>query len=188
MSTMGIKVRYSCQHVSPLLTTEARMMKMLLRAALILILSALATFATADIEQERAVRNRRAYADKAYYVVEVSRRQGNAEEYCRTNYKHGRLAEINTSDIEDEVAGKLADMGYSGKPMWIGLNDKREEGTLKWNNDDSTPVDYTGTWLTGASNNDQARDCVELRYINGQIRWMFNRCTTNRHFICQGEA
>ncbi|XP_077868263.1 collectin-11-like [Saccoglossus kowalevskii] len=67
--------------------------------------------------------------------------------------------------------------------FWIGLNDIRREGKLKWS--DKTKPTFYGDWYSGKSNNEQ-RDCVYLRSEEGSdVQWAFNRCIIRMFFICE---
>ncbi|CAG5122283.1 unnamed protein product, partial [Candidula unifasciata] len=66
---------------------------------------------------------------------------------------------------------------------WIGLNDRRTEGTYVWL-DDRTKANFT-RWNTGAPNNSNGNEnCVVVDSNKGD-RWDDLDCNTTNRFICQ---
>ena len=67
--------------------------------------------------------------------------------------------------------------------VWIGLNDRHEEGQFVWS--DGTPFNSSvyNSWADGEPNNAiEKEDCVEVYGDNG---WNDNRCDVNLQYICE---
>ena len=73
---------------------------------------------------------------------------------------------------------------YPGS-AWIGLNDRDEEGTYIWANDDSSTLEYTNWGLNEPSTGNRSRNCV----IHGLSDWENVNCdSTNVYaFFCDLE-
>ncbi|XP_063355853.1 C-type mannose receptor 2-like [Pelmatolapia mariae] len=64
--------------------------------------------------------------------------------------------------------------------VWIGLNDKEQEGSWKWV--DGTPLTLM-YWATDEPNNGGEEDCVSLR--SEKNTWFDHRCSSSCHWICE---
>ncbi|XP_039456452.1 C-type lectin domain family 4 member E-like [Oreochromis aureus] len=64
--------------------------------------------------------------------------------------------------------------------VWIGLNDKEEEGTWKWV--DGTPLTLM-YWATEQPNNGGEEDCVSVR--SEKNTWFDRPCSYSYHWICE---
>jgi len=87
--------------------------------------------------------------------------------------------------------------------IWIGLNDKKTEGSWSWQGHDSLGVPYTN-WKAGEPNENESdleiggEDCVEMYYSSdhGGVRYQWNdaECRPNnadKHwhpFVCKGNC
>lgn len=104
-----------------------------------------------------------------------------AEAYCVAG--GGHLASVSSSGENsflyiDVMPGGLFD---PSSPRWIGLNDKKTEGSFVWSSGD--PFSYTN-WKSGEPNDSGGNeDCVEIRWNDG--KWNDNNCTNTRLFICE---
>ncbi|XP_039456320.1 C-type lectin domain family 17, member A-like isoform X2 [Oreochromis aureus] len=65
--------------------------------------------------------------------------------------------------------------------VWIGLNDKEQEGTWKWV--DGTPLNVT-YWASGQPDNGGEEDCAHVIW-DKQKFWNDLSCSSSRHWICE---
>ncbi|CAI5697348.1 unnamed protein product [Oreochromis niloticus] len=65
--------------------------------------------------------------------------------------------------------------------VWIGLNDKEQEGTWKWV--DGTPLNLT-YWARGQPDNGGEQDCAHVR-SDKQKSWNDLRCSYSYQWICE---
>nr|QNH72464.1 toxin candidate TRINITY_DN33830_c0_g1_i1.p1 [Pachycerianthus maua] len=104
-------------------------------------------------------------------------------------YKLGSdLASIHSPEEQAFIMNwerKISNAFNGKKPIWIGGNDIKTEGTFEW--DDDSYYCYTN-WYTGEPNNSGGiEDCVDILYsykYSGQ--WNDMSCTaTNHRYVCK---
>lgn len=102
-----------------------------------------------------------------------------ADAYCKE--LGGALARVDNKAQNKKLYA--AAMERSKVRWWIGLNDRREEGTFVWA--DSAPAGYTN-WNKGEPDNDACnQDCACLKEDSKNARWHDTHCGAHRPFICR---
>ena len=106
----------------------------------------------------------------------------------------GRLAYISSASDNDAIVALMNGNANVDK-VWIGLNDKQQEGTYKWvrevhSNDVSQiplmPGDYAN-WGSGEpSQSTPGKDCVHVVASTGN--WHTRSCDQTKPSVCMGVA
>eukprot|EP00794_Sanderia_malayensis_P005753 gene5753-biopygen4667 len=104
-----------------------------------------------------------------------------ARQYCFD--LKGDLVSIRDSAENERIAEFIKSTGM-GRSIWIGLNDRRQEGTMEWSN--GSPVTFTN-WNTGEPNSaSEDEDCAALLSYRNGFPWNDAWCSTNINpFICE---
>ncbi|NUP10573.1 MAG: hypothetical protein HOW73_31380 [Polyangiaceae bacterium] len=99
-----------------------------------------------------------------------------AREACLANGSH--LAELTSVEENDELA---ANIEMPASRLWIGLDDRRQEGTFSWQN--GAPVTFR-PFLKGEPNDaGGSEDCVEL--LVDRNAWNDVPCGTKLPYLCE---
>ena len=95
-----------------------------------------------------------------------------------------QLVEPKSVDANNEiVALAQLNMTTRGKGVWIGIDDKSQEGSFKYASDGSS-VGYTN-WHSGQPNDYNGQDCV-LLWAAKDFEWGDEDCSTMQaSFICE---
>lgn len=93
-----------------------------------------------------------------------------AQQFCTDN--GGHLAEPR-SKKETKVINNKIEKHAGGESYWIGLTDRRSEGTFVWGSD-NTEVTYTN-WYKNEPNNLRNEDCVHIRPSRNS-EWNDSKC------------
>ncbi|XP_019625813.1 PREDICTED: LOW QUALITY PROTEIN: sushi, von Willebrand factor type A, EGF and pentraxin domain-containing protein 1-like [Branchiostoma belcheri] len=121
----------------------------------------------------------RLFRDTCYLVSNTTATYRAAGETCRQH--GGLLAMVKDKDTQDFIMEN-----YSGKDMWIGLDDRLTEGEFLWA--DGSSLDSFTYWTYGEPNDGGARirsqDCVHL-WLAAQQRWDDTSCKSKRFYLCQ---
>ncbi|KAK3783915.1 hypothetical protein RRG08_031778 [Elysia crispata] len=96
----------------------------------------------------------------------------------------GTLAMPKTKDINDFLLREMKKLN-TDQPMWIGMNDKEEEGTVVW--EDGSKVDAWSNfdWINGGLFG-VAEDCFALNPNNG--KWHDYGCSNARILMLSRES
>jgi len=119
---------------------------------------------------------------KCFEHFDVATTWEQAQVQCVAN--GGSLASINSAEEGDAVAVMFP--GGRGFSLWIGFNDRAQEGAWAWT--DGSAVAYTN-WQSGEPNsNNGAEDCLELRgnQLSG-LSWNDLSCTEALQYLCSRE-
>ncbi|XP_070581707.1 perlucin-like protein [Ptychodera flava] len=123
---------------------------------------------------------------------------GYAEKVCAD--RGGRLANLNTKEIDDCVRDFISDNNLDeppciNKPQWgffIGLTDVDNEGTFVWNNGIEICGSTYSNWAPREPNNNtrkdpNGQDCVQLWYRFGNNgKWDDEYCNCRpKGFVCE---
>lgn len=101
----------------------------------------------------------------------------------------GRLPEITSKGEYHDLLEVMREKKYKGRPQhrrtWLGLTDKKQEGTFVWQT--SLKVPLWTNWNYKEPNNagHKGEDCVEMQYSGS---WNDIPCNERRPFICQVPA
>jgi C-type mannose receptor len=117
-------------------------------------------------------------ADSAYMICTAAADWTTAQAGCRTFGYH--LASIGDSGEDAFVDGTI-DTYSTTTTWWIGLNDRRREGTFLW--EDGSSVAYTN-WATGQPDNAGGADCAALNAVSGGS-WADEACTASAFTVCE---
>ena len=114
------------------------------------------------------------------YILRSSKKKwSSAESDCVKLVGH--LATI-TSGSENAVVYSLRGNSSSSQDIWIGLNDKGDEGTFEWVDHDGTNTSYR-KWYDGEPNGQpNDGDCVRM-VSNG--KWRDSSCSDEYYYVCQ---
>eukprot|EP00794_Sanderia_malayensis_P009522 gene9522-biopygen7862 len=104
-----------------------------------------------------------------------------ARQYCLD--LKGDLLSIRDWAENERVIEFVKSTGIRGR-MWIGMNDRRQEGTMEWSN--GSPVTFTN-WNTGEPNNAGIdEDCTAMHLNRNGFPWNDDLCSTLFYtFICE---
>eukprot|EP00794_Sanderia_malayensis_P009513 gene9513-biopygen7853 len=104
-----------------------------------------------------------------------------ARQYCLD--LKGDLVSIRDSAENERVVEFIKSTGIVGS-IWIGMNDRRQEGTMEWSN--GSPVIFTN-WNTGEPNSaGEDEDCAALLSYRNGFPWNDSKCSTEiKPFICE---
>ena len=109
-----------------------------------------------------------------------------AEEFC--SEKGGHLVSVISNATNEYILRKIESMPRDIKAMlqiqrqiWIGGNDKEEEGEWVWT--DSSPWKFTN-WGPNQPNNYSGQDCL-IYFVN--FGWNDFYCNKKQRFICRTE-
>ena len=94
----------------------------------------------------------------------------------------GHLASITSDDIKEKVVEGMNRKGLDR--IWIGGNDKNEEGVWKWTDD--RPWEFT-SWAQGEPNNLTNEHCAEMGRdwgLKGVGMWNDLPCHHELGFLC----
>ncbi|XP_033750083.1 uncharacterized protein LOC117334514 [Pecten maximus] len=86
----------------------------------------------------------------------------------KTTYEHNFILNMLLSNPSD---------------IWLGLSDKKSEGTLLWT--DGTPLDHDQSglyWNKGKVSNKEKKDCAKMNK-NGNL--IMKRCSVKETYVCQ---
>lgn len=120
--------------------------------------------------------------EKSYELNTKQKKWTKAQSYCVE--KGGALASIFSSE-ENHALKDVCFAGDSREDCWIGLNDREDESTLMWANQDSDSGTAYTYELENLSWNTIGRDCFNLEgtfqniYIEGDF------CNLKKNFICE---
>ncbi|XP_077865786.1 transmembrane protease serine 9-like [Saccoglossus kowalevskii] len=106
-----------------------------------------------------------------------------AQSYCEM--QGGRLGQPSTLRLNKYYEKALKRARIEGV-YWIGLNDIKKEGLLRWT--DGTKARFKDDWHTGKiSNNNDKNDCVFTISVRGGVdfQWKFTQCYRRRKFLCE---
>jgi len=126
---------------------------------------------------------------------DVSHRDGRAYQFCgnlATDWNSARLhceqsgyTLVQIDDAEED-AWLVTQAAHFRTPfVWIGLNDKKTEGTWAWVNGDPAPFQ---TWNVGEPNNWSGREDCGILYVSTEKagKWNDRNCADARpQFICE---
>eukprot|EP00794_Sanderia_malayensis_P009506 gene9506-biopygen7847 len=95
----------------------------------------------------------------------------------------GDLASIRDWAENERITEFIKSTGIR-ESIWIGMNDRRQEGTMEWS--DGSPVTFTN-WYTGEPNNEGINeDCVALLSYRNGFQWYDDPCNIKiKAFICE---
>ena len=94
-----------------------------------------------------------------------------------------QLVEPRSVDTNAEIiALAQLEMMSGGYGVWIGIDDKSEEGSFKYASDGS-PIHYTN-WISGFYGYHGNQDCVLLRAAM-DYKWDVAPCSLQASFICE---
>eukprot|EP00794_Sanderia_malayensis_P009501 gene9501-biopygen7842 len=103
-----------------------------------------------------------------------------ARQYCLD--LKGDLVSIRNSEENQRVVEFVKSTGLKWD-VWIGMNDRRKEGTMEWSN--GSPVTFTD-WKTGEPNNWESREhCVAIVLYTDGLPWNDDVCDHIKEFICE---
>lgn len=110
---------------------------------------------------------------KCYLVGQDRMAFSDAGNFCEEN--GGSLAEPRSFGESEAINGMIE----SGWEYWIGVSDRREEGTFVYESDE-TRLSYAH-WKGGEPNNRGNEDCVHLRYTEKLWKGSWNdlKCTAD---------
>ncbi len=104
-----------------------------------------------------------------------------AAEHCRQ--RGGHLARIDDRDQSKALAKAAA--GLREEVWWIGLDDRKHEGELRWQDGGTLSFSY---WAKGEPDHYACgQDCVGLKK-EGKGRWRDLHCARARPFICRDSS
>ena len=110
----------------------------------------------------------------------VFSKEGSFAEAITECCKEGaHLATITNAEDDNFVRSLM----QSGEGYWIGLNDLKEEGTFRWQ-DDSILTYHN--WKSGDPNGTTTENCVLKTAYQGT--WIDRRCNLDRRFVCSMPA
>ena len=115
---------------------------------------------------------------KVYYFHVGGKTYNEAVAYCLT--KEGMLAEPKSLQEHNDMATLAETVTFEGLGVWIGINDKSQEGSFTYESDGEF-IEYTN-WYPGKP--DSSGDCVILKKSNG-FKWNDHPCRQNMSFICE---
>ncbi|XP_078594587.1 uncharacterized protein LOC144872390 isoform X2 [Branchiostoma floridae x Branchiostoma japonicum] len=110
-----------------------------------------------------------------------------AQDTC--GHDGGRLATIHGPETNAFIAQKVRD-NMALDNVWIGLNDRREEGKFVWSDGMEASTGYTN-WFPNEPNNFEGpgEDCVEIRppwvQQNAPHMWNDRDCGAKLRFVCE---
>ncbi|KAI8486382.1 Sushi, von Willebrand factor type A, EGF and pentraxin, partial [Branchiostoma belcheri] len=116
---------------------------------------------------------------KCYRFSTVRETFNSAQEIC--GYDGGRLATIEESETNDFILQKIRDE-LALDSVWIGLNDRQEEGNYVWSDGMEASTGYTD-WYPHQPDNYRGpgEDCVEIRPSG----WNDRNCAEKLRFVCE---
>eukprot|EP01083_Nonionella_stella_P094836 266189_1 len=126
--------------------------------------------------------------ESQYIAVDISKSWEDAQEYCQSEYGTD-LATI----CDDYAAQQLVDLiianGWSGNNVWIGLNDRENEGNFVWADGLCSYYDPSDLWNGGEPNNNApgGEDCaIVILNDKTDIYQILNdyTCTHTLRFVC----
>uniref|UniRef100_W5MJM4 C-type lectin domain containing 19A n=2 Tax=Lepisosteus oculatus TaxID=7918 RepID=W5MJM4_LEPOC len=133
------------------------------------------------------------FGGHCYRFFPLNRSWAEADLYCAefsNGHKSAKLTSIHSWE-ENVFVYDLVNSRIPGIPtdIWIGLHDRRQEGTLEWT--DGTPYEYS--YWDGNQPDDGIHripldeDCVEIWYRqNSALRsWNDNSCDKAFPFVCK---
>ncbi|XP_066566472.1 CD209 antigen-like protein B [Amia ocellicauda] len=107
-----------------------------------------------------------------YYLSLESTDWDKASAYCKSTGAHLLIIE-NQAELQF-VKGRIQDN------RWIGLTDRKNEGTWLWN--DGTAV-RTEFWNRGEPNNENEEDCGEIMPAQGKLNDL--SCSLQKKYVCE---
>ncbi|XP_078679396.1 uncharacterized protein LOC144915035 isoform X2 [Branchiostoma floridae x Branchiostoma belcheri] len=119
---------------------------------------------------------------KCYRFSTVRETFNSAQEIC--GYDGGRLATIEESETNDFILQKIRDE-LALDSVWIGLNDRQEEGNYVWSDGMEASTGYTD-WFPHQPDNYRGpgEDCVEI----SPSGWNDRNCAEKLRFVCERET
>ncbi|XP_035259739.1 C-type lectin domain family 19 member A [Anguilla anguilla] len=133
------------------------------------------------------------FESHCYRFFPLNRTWAEADLYCAefsNGLKSAKLASIHSWE-ENVFVYDLVNSRIPGIPMdiWIGLHDRRQEGTLEWT--DGSPFQYS--YWDGNQPDDgihrmsTEEDCVEIwfRHSSALRSWNDNSCEKTFPFVCK---
>ena len=90
--------------------------------------------------------NYRSIENRCYYFETTFKSYDDAKQNCNTKVPQGKLFEPKSSSINKKI-NKLALVLKSGH-WWIGINDKRNEGSWVYDSDGSS-ISFSIPWIPG---------------------------------------
>ena len=128
--------------------------------------------------------NYRIIDSKCYYFEEEYKTYDDAKLNCNTKFPQGKLFEPKSSSSNRKVhkeALSILERGY-----WIGINDKRGEGSWVYDSDGSS-VGFSIPWYYGEPNGGSGENC--LKYWSRSERYIGElgdyRCNGRYPSICE---
>ena len=119
--------------------------------------------------------------DKEYLVHEEAKSYEGAVSHCVTN--GGKLAEPKSDVANDDIVSLAESNILQFSHLWIGIDDKSQEGQFEYSSDGS-PIVYSN-WMSGQPNDYNNQDCV-LYYKQGSyVKWGDESCSVWVPFICE---
>ena len=121
--------------------------------------------------------------NRCYYFEKTSKTYNDAKRNCNTKFtRGGKLFEPKSSSLNKKV-NKVA-LGIRSANWWIGINDKRNEGSWVYDSD-GTSVTFSIPWYPGEPNGGRGQNC--LMYWNpsqiGQLSDL--KCAKSYLSICE---
>jgi len=109
------------------------------------------------------------------------------KKFCNDNYG-GVMVRVTSLEMNDAIAEF---MGDSTDNIWTGLNDRTEEGTWKYNDDEIDDAVYVDVsyvnWDENEPNDHQgAEDCVAMR-ADKKYKWNDFPCADTYRVLCERE-
>ncbi|MCB9599254.1 MAG: C-type lectin domain-containing protein [Sandaracinus sp.] len=119
--------------------------------------------------------NRIVRAGHRYHFCRVAYRWTDARDFCDTL----GAALLTVDDADENAFVRTAADGGGGGDWWIGLNDREDEGTWRWDSGSSSGY---RNWGNLEPNNFANEDCVSMR---PDARWNDSGCNSNLRFVCE---
>ena len=119
------------------------------------------------------------HAGHGYYFCKKARTYNEALQFCADNNAH--LVTI-TSEAENNA---VADLASDAQRVWLGLDDKAEEGNFAWTTGEEMTWD---DWAFSEPNNGwllSNQDCVHLTTSSG--KWRDDNCDGDAAAVCEVE-
>ena len=121
--------------------------------------------------------------NRCYYFEKTSKTYNDAKQNCNTKFtRGGKLFEPKSSSLNKKV-NRVA-LGIRSAHWWIGINDKRNEGSWVYDSD-GTSVTFSIPWYPKEPNGGSSQNC--LVYWNpSQIGQLSDLACTNSYLsICE---
>ncbi|XP_078251380.1 C-type lectin mannose-binding isoform-like [Rhinoraja longicauda] len=113
-----------------------------------------------------------------YQFFSDNKTWSDAEAFCKQQAHYGHLATVISSEHDTFITNVIAAVIKGNPFVWIGLNDRCEEGTFTWI--DGSPSSYRH-WNRNQPDNQRNEDCGHTHY-NGA--WNDLPCDRKIGFVC----